>query len=72
MKKFSVLIAGRHATSVSLEEEFYDDLLKIAAVQNISRNKLITQIDTERTTDNLSSAIRLYVLQYYKNLATPK
>lgn len=72
MKKFSVLIAGRHATSVSLEEEFYDDLLKIAAVQNISRNKLITQIDTERTTDNLSSAIRLYVLQYYKNLSTPK
>ena len=72
MKKFSVLIAGRHATSVSLEDEFYDDLLKIAAVQNISRNKLITQIDSERTTDNLSSAIRLYVLQYYKNLSTPK
>jgi predicted DNA-binding ribbon-helix-helix protein len=72
MKKFSVLIAGRHATSVSLEEEFYDDLLKIAAAQNVSCNKLITQIDSERTTDNLSSAIRLYVLQYYKNLATPK
>ena len=72
MKKFSVLIAGRHATSVSLEEEFYDDLLKIAAAQNVSCNKLITQIDSERTTDNLSSAVRRYVLQYYKNLATPK
>ena len=72
MKKFSVLIAGRHATSVSLEEEFYDDLLKIASAQNVSCNKLITQIDSERTTDNLSSAVRLYVLQYYKNLATPK
>ena len=72
MKKFSVLIAGRHATSVSLEEEFYDDLLKTAAAQNVSCNKLITQIDSERTTNNLSSAIRLYVLQYYKNSATPK
>ena len=72
MKKFSVLIAGRHATSISLEEEFYEELIQIATKQNTSRNQLITQIDSERTTDNLSSAIRLYVLQYYKNLSTPK
>ena len=70
MKKISVLIAGRHATSISLEDEFYTELLQIAATQKISRNQLITRIDRERGSDNLSSAIRLYVLQYYKDLLT--
>ena len=66
MKKFSVLIAGRHATSISLEDEFYADLNLIAEQQNISRNQLVTLIDQERTVENLSSAIRLYILQYWK------
>ena len=38
----------------------------IAKEKNISRNHLITQIDRERNNENLSSAIRLYVLNYYK------
>lgn len=70
MKKISVLIAGRHATSISLEDEFYAELLQIATLQKVSRNQLITRIDRERGSENLSSAIRLYVLQYYKNLLT--
>ena len=73
MKKFSVLIAGRHATSISLEDEFYADLNLIAEQQNISRNQLVTLIDQERTVENLSSAIRLYILQYWKQRsASPK
>lgn len=73
MIKKSVLIAGRHATSISLEEEFFESLTQIAAEQNISLNKLITQIDQTRTTENLSSELRLYVLKYYKEKsATPK
>lgn len=73
MIKISVLIANRHSTSISLEKEFYDELLHIAAMQKVSRNQLVTKIDNERGNDNLSSAIRLYVLQYYKNLsAAPK
>ena len=73
MKKFSVLIAGRHATSISLEEEFYNDLCQIARLQKVSRNELITQIDKERQIENLSSAIRIYILQYWKKqLPTPK
>ncbi len=63
MKKFSVIIANRHATSISLEEEFYDALSRIAAEQNIPLNQLITNIDNTKETPNLSSALRLYVLK---------
>ncbi len=63
MKKFSVVIAGRHATSVSLEDEFYLALLDIAKEQGTTLNRLVTEIDRERTTPNLSSAIRLFVLK---------
>lgn len=67
MIKISVLIAGRHATSISLEEDFYQELVNIAKEKNLSRNELITNIDRERNTANLSSAIRSYILQYYKD-----
>lgn len=66
MQKKSVLIAGRHSTSISLEEEFFSALKNIAQEQKISLNQLITQIDSERKTGNLSSALRLYVLFYYQ------
>ena len=72
MKKISVLIAGKHSTSISMEEDFYNELLEIARKKNISINNLITQIDKERKTNNLSSAIRLYILSYYKQLSAPK
>lgn len=65
MKKISVLIANRHATSISLEEEFYQVLLCIAAKQKIALSTLITEIDENRnTSQNLSSAIRIYTLNY--------
>lgn len=64
MKKYSVTIAGRHSTSFSLEEEFYAQLKKIAELRKISINELITQIDSQRTSDNLSAAIRIYVLHF--------
>ena len=73
MLKISVLIAGRHATSISIEDEFYQELLKISKEQGISRNQLITRIDRERDNENLSSAIRLYILNHYKEkLTAPK
>ena len=67
MRKISVLIAGQHSTSISLEEEFLAELKKIANEEKISLNELITKIDSERKTPNLSSAIRLSVLDFYKN-----
>jgi predicted DNA-binding ribbon-helix-helix protein len=63
MKKYSVIIAKNHTTSISLEEEFYQALCSIAKEENITPNELITQIDTNRTTNNLSSAIRLFILK---------
>lgn len=63
MKKFSVIIAKRHATSISLEEEFYRALTDIAKEENIPLNELITEVDSTRQTANLSSALRLYVLK---------
>jgi predicted DNA-binding ribbon-helix-helix protein len=67
MIKVSVLIANRHATSITIEEEFFEALLDIAADMKLSRNQLITEIDKTRTSQNLSSAIRIYILQYYQN-----
>ena len=63
MKKFSVVIAHRHATSISLEDEFYQALVALANEQNIPLNALITKIDSTRAENNLSSALRIYILK---------
>ena len=67
MKKISVIIAGRHQTSISLEEEFWSELQKICKEKNITINQLVTEIDSVREHENLSSAIRVYILTYVKN-----
>jgi predicted DNA-binding ribbon-helix-helix protein len=60
LRKRSVMIAG-HATSVSLEGEFWDVLKEIADGRGVSLNQLVAEIDSTRT-GNLSSAIRVFVL----------
>jgi predicted DNA-binding ribbon-helix-helix protein len=60
IKKRSVRLAG-HQTSVSIEDAFWDQLIQISKEQNLSINSLITQLDADRR-GNLSSAIRIYVL----------
>ena len=67
MKKRSVLISG-HPTSVSLEEEFWDALKEVARRRNLSVNALIEAIDATRT-GNLSSAIRVHILNAYRRSA---
>lgn len=62
--KRSVLISG-HSTSISIENEFWDELKAIANSKNTSITKLIEEIDKTRT-GNLSSSIRLYVLKELK------
>ena len=63
MNKRSVTIRG-HATSFSLEEEFWSELKSIAAIRKISVAQLVTRIDAKRGEDeNLSSALRLHVLR---------
>lgn len=66
MKKKSILIAGRHATSICLEEEFFAALYEIAGTKKMSLNQLVTQIDSDRNNANLCSALRVYALKYYQ------
>lgn len=67
MLKKSVVIAGRHNTSISLEQEFYDELLVICRERGISLNTLVTEIDSARDGENnLSAAVRIYILKYLK------
>lgn len=64
--KRSIVIAG-HKTSVSLEDGFWDSLKEIAAVRDETLSDVVAGIDDARSQGNLSSAIRLYVLDYYRN-----
>jgi predicted DNA-binding ribbon-helix-helix protein len=64
LHKRSVLIAG-HATSLSLEAEFWRDLRDVARQRRISLNALIASVDATRQ-GNLSSALRLFVLECYR------
>jgi predicted DNA-binding ribbon-helix-helix protein len=64
--KRSIVIEG-HKTSVSLEDAFWQGLKQIAAARGVTLSDLVAAIDRERKQGNLSSAIRLYVLDYYRS-----
>jgi predicted DNA-binding ribbon-helix-helix protein len=64
--KHSVVIAG-HRTSISLEPEFWDALMRLAKANGRSVNSEISLIDRERGPHNLSSAIRLAILRDYES-----
>ena len=66
--KRSIVIAG-HKTSVSLEDAFWQGLKQIATERDITLSDLVASIDTDRHHGNLSSAIRLFVLEYYRERA---
>jgi predicted DNA-binding ribbon-helix-helix protein len=61
IRKRSVMLK-RHATSVSLEDEYWAELKRMAEGEGIALAQLIERIDTARRGDNLSSALRLAVL----------
>ena len=60
--KRSIVIDG-HKTSVSLEDAFWSDLKQIAFAQRATLSELVAKIDEARQQNNLSSAIRLFVLE---------
>src|SRR5438093_10505839 len=64
--KRSIVIAG-HKTSVSLEDAFWKGLKEIANGRDMTLSDLVAAIDSERQHGNLSSAIRLFVLDFYRN-----
>ena len=67
--KRSVVVAD-HKTSVSLEDEFWSSMKEIAALQDMTLSEVVSEIHKSRTHENLSSAIRLHVLNFYRNGAT--
>jgi predicted DNA-binding ribbon-helix-helix protein len=64
--KRSIVIAG-HKTSVSLEDAFWKGLKEIASERDLTLSELVAAIDSERRHGNLSSAIRLFVLDHYRS-----
>lgn len=69
VRKRSVSISG-HRTSFSLEQAFFDELQRIAAERQLALARLVGEIDEGRPREtNLSSALRLYVLDWYRNKA---
>src|SRR6266508_4164212 len=64
--KRSIKIAG-HKRSVSLEDDFWKALREITGGRNVTLLDLIAVIDAERHLGNLSSAIRIFVLGFYRD-----
>jgi predicted DNA-binding ribbon-helix-helix protein len=66
VKKRSIVI-GKHRTSISLEDNFWACLRQIARERATTASKLIGMLDAERNGANLSSVIRVFVLNHYRN-----
>tara|TARA_Y100000992_G_scaffold202319_1_gene138013 strand:- start:266 stop:481 length:216 start_codon:yes stop_codon:yes gene_type:complete len=64
--KRTIKIDG-HVTSVFLETEFWQEILKLSKKKNTTPDKIISTIDKNKNTSNLSSAIRLYILNHLKS-----
>ncbi|MDP2802972.1 MAG: ribbon-helix-helix domain-containing protein [Phreatobacter sp.] len=67
--KRSIVVEG-HKTSVSLEDEFWNALKEIAAERRETLSDVVGQIDGGRSQGNLSSSIRLFVLDHYRTRST--
>lgn len=71
VQKRSVTIRG-HRTSYSLERPFFDDLQAIAAARGLPLAALVAEVDADRPREaNLSSALRIYVLEWAKRAEPP-
>ncbi len=68
--KRSIVVAS-HKTSVSLEEAFWNGMKEISALRGMTLSELVGEIDNNRQQGNLSSAIRLFVLEYFRTRFAP-
>jgi predicted DNA-binding ribbon-helix-helix protein len=66
--KHSFTIAG-HKTSISLEAPFWEALKEVARSEGLSLASLIKRIDRERGETGLSSAVRVWLLDYFRTRA---
>ena len=68
VKKRSIVI-GHHRTSVSLEDDFWTSLRQIARGRQVTISHLIASLNATRENSNLSSTIRVFILDYYRAMA---
>jgi predicted DNA-binding ribbon-helix-helix protein len=61
------VIRNGHKSSISLEDQFWDALREIADHEHMAISTLVAHIDHNRTTSNLSSAIRVFVLDHFRH-----
>ena len=61
------IVVGGHKTSVSLEEAFWNGMKEISGQRSMTLSEMVGEIDANRQQGNLSSAIRLFVLDYFKS-----
>jgi predicted DNA-binding ribbon-helix-helix protein len=64
--KRSIVLHG-HKTSVSLEDEFWKGLKEVAGRRLMTLSNLVDSIDANRQQGNLSSALRLFILDFYRS-----
>jgi predicted DNA-binding ribbon-helix-helix protein len=69
--KRAIMIDG-HKTSISLEDAFWSSLKEIAHAEGATVSELVAKIDKTRKKGNLSSAVRLFVLDRVRNGQTGK
>ncbi|MDP3372520.1 MAG: ribbon-helix-helix domain-containing protein [Candidatus Paracaedibacteraceae bacterium] len=67
MLKKSIRLSG-HNTSIALEKEFWESLETIAEMQKMTLINFIAYQDCHRKDTNLASHLRVYVLNYYRNI----
>jgi predicted DNA-binding ribbon-helix-helix protein len=58
---------GGHKTSITLEDDFWRALKEIALRHRVTLSDLVASIDSQRQHGNLSSAVRLFVLNHYRH-----
>ncbi len=67
--KHSVVVHG-HKTSVSLEQPFWEVLVEAARSRDVTVSQLVAEVDRERSYNNLSSALRLFALDFCRARGT--
>ena len=66
IRKRSIVING-HKTSITLEDAFFSALKDISKQRRSTLSEIVTEVDRTRTQGNLSSALRLFVLDFYRS-----
>ena len=63
------IMIGGHRTSVSVEDAFWNSMKEISGQRDMTLSELVGEIDSNRQQGNLSSAIRLFVLDHFRSRA---